>query len=195
MKKSITKEEINDLPSTHFDGEIHVIDHPDQVQPAVEYLEQHDIIGFDTEARPSFKKGHNNKVALLQLATEKHAFLFRLNKIGLHQDAANLLANENIIKVGVGIKDDLRALNGLRHFAAQGFIDLQHYVAYYGIENYSLRKLSAIVLNIRISKRQQLSNWESDRLKPGQLLYAATDAWASLKIYKRLKQRNGTMIN
>ena len=195
MKKSITKEEINEMPRSHFNGEMHVIDRPEQVEQAVTYLQQFNAIGFDTEAKPSFKKGKSNGIALLQVASDEHAFLFRLNILGLPPEVAAMMANEDILKIGVGIKDDLRGLKRLRPFNPASFIDLQDYVQYFGIENYSLRKLSAIVLNMRISKRQQLSNWESAELKEGQIRYAATDAWAPLKIYQSLKNLNGHSIS
>lgn len=186
MKKHITKEEIKELPRQYFEGDIFVVDQQDQVESAVEHLQQFDALGFDTESRPSFKKGQRNGVALMQVATGQRAFLFRLNKIHLSDSLVDLLEDASIKKIGVALKDDLQSLKKLRDFAPGGFLDLQEYVSYFGIESYSLRKLSAIVLNIKISKRQQLSNWECDNLKDGQLRYAATDAWAPLKIYEKL---------
>jgi len=187
FQKSITKEEVNEMPLQSFDGEIILVDQDEELQEAVQYLKKFPILGFDTETRPSFKKGRVNDVALLQLAANSKTFLFRINRIGLPQQLLDLLVDPQIVKVGAAIKDDIRGLQKLNDFDANGFLELQDYVSKFGIESFSLKKLSAIVLNFRISKRQQVSNWEAEELSLGQLRYAATDAWVSLKIFEKLK--------
>ncbi|MPQ46083.1 3'-5' exonuclease domain-containing protein 2 [Marinifilum sp. N1E240] len=187
FQKSITSEEANKMPLKAFEGEIILIDQYEDLMEAVQYLKKYDILGFDTETRPSFKKGKVNDVALLQLAANSKTFLFRINKIGLPSELTDLLKDPEIMKVGAAIKDDIRGLQKLNDFDANGFLELQDYVSNFGIESFSLKKLSAIVLNFRISKRQQVSNWEASELSPGQLRYAATDAWVSLKIFEKLK--------
>ncbi|MDQ2177731.1 3'-5' exonuclease [Marinifilum sp. D714] len=187
FQKSITSEEANKMPLKAFEGDIILVDEYKDLYEAVQYLNKYSILGFDTETRPSFKKGKVNDVALLQLAANSKTFLFRINKIGLPEEIIDLLKNPNIVKVGAAIKDDIRGLQKLNDFDANGFLELQDYVSNFGIESFSLKKLSAIVLNFRISKRQQVSNWEAETLSPGQLRYAATDAWVSLKIFERLK--------
>lgn len=183
FKESITKEELTDLPLRWFEGEIVVVDSIAQVDSAVKLLQNETIIGFDTETKPSFKRGVNNQVALLQLSTKSHAFLFRLNKIGLPDKIKALLANPNIIKPGVAIHDDIKILKNLSDFKPAGFVELQEHAKEMGINNFSLKKLTAIVCGFRISKGQQLSNWEADVLTESQQIYAATDAWAALEIY------------
>ncbi|RUT73446.1 3'-5' exonuclease [Ancylomarina longa] len=187
FQKSITKEEVNKMPLQAFDGEIIMVDQYEELYEAIQYLKKYPILGFDTETRPSFKKGKMNDVALLQLAANSKTFLFRLNKIGLPVELTDLLGNPDILKVGAAIKDDIRGLQKINDFDANGFLELQQYVSKFGIESFSLKKLSAIVLKFRISKRQQVSNWEAEILSPGQLRYAATDAWVSLKIFETLK--------
>ncbi|MGQ1908335.1 3'-5' exonuclease [Marinifilum sp. RC60d5] len=187
FQKSITSEEANKMPLKAFEGEIILVDQYEDINDAVKYLKEYDILGFDTETRPSFKKGKVNDVALLQLAANSKTFLFRINKIGLPSQLTELLNDPNIMKVGAAIKDDIRGLQKLTDFDANGFLELQDYVSNFGIESFSLKKLSAIVLDFRISKRQQVSNWEAAELSPGQLRYAATDAWVSLKIFEKLK--------
>jgi ribonuclease D len=187
-RENITKEELKDLPLKQFEGDITLIDHSTQVRDAVEKLSQYTLIGFDTETRPSFKKGKVNKVALLQLSVENHAFLFRLNRIGLPEKLKNLLQSGRIIKPGIAIRDDIKVLQQLTPFTPHGFVELQDEVQDFGIHNFSLKKLAGIVLGFRISKAQQLSNWEAPTLTQPQLVYAATDAWVSLKIYKSLFQ-------
>lgn len=187
FQKSITSEEVNKLPLQAFEGDIILVEQDDDLNEAVQYLRKYRILGFDTETRPSFKKGKVNDVALLQLAANSKTFLFRINKIGLPEELISILGDPEIVKVGAAIKDDIRGLQKINDFDANGFIELQDYVSKFGIESFSLKKLSAIVLDFRISKRQQVSNWEAEELSPGQLKYAATDAWVSLKIFEKLK--------
>lgn len=184
FKEKISKEELTGLPLKWFEGKIVVVDRPEQIKFTAEKLKEHQIIGFDTETRPSFKKGKVNKVALLQLSTPDQAFLFRLQKTGLPHEIIEILANPEIIKPGVAIRDDIKALRDMKKFEPAGFIELQDYAKELGIQNFSLKKMAAIVLGFRISKSQQLSNWEADSLSEAQQIYAATDAWTALEIYR-----------
>ncbi|HJX70754.1 MAG TPA: 3'-5' exonuclease, partial [Bacteroidales bacterium] len=142
---------------------------------------------FDTETRPSFKRGRKHKVSLLQLATADEALIIRLNKVGLPDRIISLFENENIKKIGLALRDDIRSLNQLRSFKPEGFIDLQQYVKNFNILDNGLKKLAANILGFRISKKQQTSNWEKDTLDDDQLIYAATDAWVCYKIYDTLQ--------
>lgn len=182
----IDEEYVKTLPVKSFEGTIHLIDSAEKVKETEHLLASEKILGFDTETKPSFTKGKNNNVAMLQLACENHAFLFRLNKIKLPGFVTGILENPDIIKVGVAIKDDIKSLHRLRPFTAAGFVELQDFVKVYGIEDNGLKKLVANVLGFRISKKNQTSNWESPVLTPEQIIYAATDAWTCFKIYTRL---------
>ena len=82
---SITSEAVNLLPTGSFPGEIVVVDRSELIADACAYLSECDVIGFDTETRPSFTKGVMNKVSLLQLSSGERAFLFRLNRIALEK--------------------------------------------------------------------------------------------------------------
>jgi ribonuclease D len=186
FEKSISPEDFLDLPLTSFEKEIYVVENKEQIEFAVNYLRQQSILGFDTETKPAFKKGQKNEVALLQLSSYDKAFLFRLNKIKLDGGIRKVLSDSTIIKVGVAIKDDLNALKKKSSFEPQSFVELQELVKKYGIQSFSLQKLSAIVLGVRISKSKRLSNWEAETLNEAQLKYAATDAWVALEIYKKL---------
>jgi len=190
FKESITKEELVDLPLKWFEGEIVIVDNEKTLREAVKVLSEQSIIGFDTETKPAFKKGVFNKVALLQLSTKKQAFLFRINKIGLPKEVCSILSNPEIAKPGVAIRDDIKALLVLRYFKPGGFVELQDSAQELGILNFSLKKLTAIACGFRISKGQQLSNWEAEELTEKQQIYAATDAWTSLKIYKKFQNNN-----
>jgi ribonuclease D len=188
FKPTITKEEIAELPVQKFEGEIFYIDTIENFEIHIGDLKNERVLGFDTETKPTFKKGALNKVSLLQLSTSAKAYLFRLNKIGLPKALASILANNSIIKVGVAIHDDIVSLRKLKEFKPNGFIDLQQFVKDYGILDNGLKKLTANILDFKISKRQQTSNWEAEELNQAQIEYAATDAWVCCEIYKTLMQ-------
>lgn len=186
MKKSISNDELAELPLGSFEGLVSVIEQPEDLDSALEYLGRQTILGFDTETRPAFKKGQIYPVSLLQLSTSEQAFLFRINKIGLPIGLVKILASSKILKIGVAIRDDIKILQRIVPFKPSGFIELQDLVKDYGIENFSLKKLSAIVLGFRISKSARLTNWDAPELTEQQLIYGATDAWVSCEIYKEL---------
>jgi ribonuclease D len=191
--KKFEKAMISSLPVAEFEGRIIVILTPDETEKAVRYLLAQEILGLDTETRPSFKKGHQHKVALLQVATPDTCFLFRLNHTGLTPALVELLEDTMVTKVGLSWHDDLNSLHKLGDFKAGHFIDIQEYVRDVGIEDMSLQKLFANLFGRKISKRQQLSNWEADILNERQKRYAATDAWACILMYNellRLKETN-----
>lgn len=185
---TISNEEASAMEAVAFDGKIVVVNNLSALEDACKYLLKQPILGFDTETRPSFQAGVSYKVSLLQLSTMDRCYLIRLNKVPLTRQLQTILKNPDIKKVGVNVRDDIRNLNALRRFTAGGFIELQHEVHNYGIQEQGLRKISAIVLGKKVSKAQRLSNWEANRLTPQQIMYAATDAWSSLKIYLKLTE-------
>ena len=154
---------------------------------AVRYLSKFSMIGFDTETRPAYKKGSHHSVSLIQLSTEDTCFLFRVNILGFPKCLSDLLSNPKIKKVGLSLRDDFASINRRQALIPEGFIDLQKIVQEYGITDISLQKVYAILFNKKISKNQRLTNWEADVLTDSQKKYAALDAWACLKIYKKLK--------
>ena len=188
--RSITKEEIATFNSEEFNGRIYVVDTPDKADKAVHYLSGFNNLGFDTETRPTFRKGNLNSVALIQLATNKRCYLFRLNRIGSSPSLIRLLSDLSIRKVGLSLKDDFSSMSRRMKFTPQGFFDLQKIVLEHNIADKSLQKIYAILFQKKISKNQQLSNWEADELSYAQKKYAALDAWACLKIYEKLCNTN-----
>ena len=188
-KAHIEKNEINTMPTVAFEGRIITIDTPQAVDQAIIALSKESHIGIDTETRPSFRKGVQHDVSLIQLSTSDTCFLIRLNRTGIPDSLLKFLENKQIAKIGLSLHDDYQGLCKRRKFKAGSFIDLQKEVGKYGIEEMSLQKIFAIIFSGRISKSQQLTNWENDVLTDKQKLYAATDAWACLKIYNELNQR------
>ena len=190
-KKSISKEELNALPMMRFEGEIVLIEDEQEIEAAIIECEQHKQIGFDTETRPAFKKGVYYPVALLQLSTPTKAFLIRVNKTGPHPALTTLFENNSISKIGIGLRDDIVELKKLAPFNPKNFIDLNELGEKSGMESIGARKLSGIFFGKRISKSQQVSNWENETLTEAQMYYAATDAWICLGIYDGIMQMNG----
>ncbi len=183
------------MPIIQFEGRIFVIDTIAETEKAVKALSTEKIIGIDTETRPAFKKGVHHKVSLLQLSTADTCFLFRLCRLGMPDSLIQLLESREITKVGLSLHDDYQALKRRKPFTPGSFLDLQKYVTEFGIEEMGLQKMYAIVFGQRISKSQQLSNWDIDVLTDKQELYAATDAWACLNIYNKLEQVKRGIIN
>ena len=186
--KSISPEDIEKLEYASFPGKITVIDSVGaEFNRAIVYLRSQKVIGFDTETRPCF--GPNQPrygVSLLQLSGPEKAFLFRVKNMGMHRRLCNLMSDKRILKVGAAIHDDIRGLQKLKEFTPGSFVDLQKIVWEYGIKDKSVKKMTAIILGFRISKTQQLSNWEAETLSESQCKYAATDAWVCREMYLKL---------
>ncbi|MFC2089271.1 3'-5' exonuclease [Bacteroidota bacterium] len=185
--KEIDKEAINKLEVRHFAGDIRLIEDAVSCRSAMEEIQRYSALGFDTETKPAFKKGKQNIIALIQISNHTTAWLFRTNLIGIPPELKAILENDRILKIGAGLHDDMRGMRKLANFAPGGFLDLQKYVEAFNIESKSLKKIAAIVLGYKISKSQQMSNWEAESLTLQQQQYAATDAWVCLEIYNKLR--------
>jgi len=184
----ISKELLQWMPIAAFEGEVVVVDRPEQVGDAVAYLRRQRVIGVDTEARPSFQRGTHYPTALVQIATHERCYLFRLTHVGMPQELADIFADPTICKVGLAFKDDINGLRRRRNFVPANCVDVQSMVTRYGILELGLQKIFAICFGKKISKTQQLTNWENSHLTPEQARYASTDAWATLLIYEDLLQ-------
>lgn len=170
-----------------FPGRIHLIDKPELVDAACEELMKHDILGMDTETKPSFRKGVIHHVSLLQLSTTEDCYIFRLNKVGYPEQLVKIINDEKILKVGIALHDDLKDLRKLNHNSKPlNTVDLNKMAQQLDFESIGAKKLSALVLGFTISKSEQTSNWEAQNLSHGQLRYAATDAWICNLIYRKL---------
>lgn len=180
--------DIPNLELISFEGEIIVIDAPKSVELAVNELRSASVLGFDTETKPSFKKGEKYSIALLQLSTDKKAYLFRLNKIGLPEPIVDILSSTEIKKVGLAIRDDLRGLKELANFEPKNFIEIQDVAKVKGLKSQGLQTITEEIFQKRLSKKAKLTNWEAMKLTEAQILYAATDAWIGLQIYTHLEK-------
>ena len=189
LQSKIDKKIVAELPKVSFPGRIFVIYTEAEARKAIDYLNTHVLVGVDTETRPSFRKGAVNKVALLQVSTYDTCFLFRLNHLGLPDFLEEFLQND-VLKIGLSLKDDFAMLRRRNQKDPRmgNWVELQDYVASFGIEEKSLQKIYGILFGEKISKSQRLSNWEAEHLTEPQKQYAATDAWACLNIYNRLQE-------
>lgn len=187
--ENILPEAIETMPLASFPGEICVIDSlSEDYRSAIRYLKRQKILGFDTETKPCFTPHTPNPgVALLQLSGGGKAFLFRIKSLGMQRALCNILANPDIVKVGAATTDDVRGLQRYAKFKPASFVDLQKIVPEWGIRDKSVKKMAAIILGVKVSKTQQLSNWEADTLSDPQMKYAATDAWICREMYLKLK--------
>lgn len=188
----LSKEDLREFPLLAFEGQIHVIESEEECDDAIAELRKHSILGFDTEKKPTFKKGEYNPTAMVQLSTNDDAYLFRMNKMGYPQSLFDLMSDDSILKLGISIDDDLKDLQKVRKYHPKGFTDMNDVAKELGSKHIGVKKLAAIFLEHRISKNQQTSNWENDLLTESQMKYAATDAWICLAIYNELK--NSAMI-
>jgi ribonuclease D len=187
-KVTITNEEINALPLGAFEGKVFVIDQAIDLSEIFSEINQHKVVGFDTETKPVFVRGHQNKVALMQIALPDKVFLIRLNKTGVEQEIIDFLENENILKAGVALRDDIKALQRLKKFTPKGVVELADMAKKAGLMEEGVKKLTGLLLGFRVSKTAQTSNWEAVAFNEKQISYAATDAWVCLEIYKKLNK-------
>lgn len=188
----ISKEQLSQLPVEAYSGRIILVQDILTARKAMRYLSDCSIVGFDTETRPSFKKGENHQVALMQISTTDSCFLIRLNRLGVFPELKEFLENPRVTKIGLSLKDDFHMINRLTPIEPQGFVEIQSLAKEYGITDSSLAKIYAILFDLRISKSQRLTNWEAVELTQPQQQYAALDAFACLRIYHYL--RSGAFV-
>ncbi len=186
FQKYVSKDEIKNYSIEKFPGKIFVIEKEEDVAAAYLHLKNQKIIGFDTESKPTFKKGITSKVSLIQFSTENQAFLFRINKIGFKEEIIHLISSKKIKKIGIAINDDIKALQKIKNFEVNNIIDLNQLALKLGFESIGAVKLSILILGFSISKSVRLSNWEKKSLTMSQIEYAATDAWICNMIYNKL---------
>lgn len=185
----LTKEEINALPLRQYEGPVHLIRSEQDLERALTGLQKEDVLGFDTETKPSFKKGERHLPALLQLATRDAVYVFQLKIFSLPPAILDILANSGILKAGVAIGRDVSELKDISPFKPAGFIDLGEIAQKTDLNHHGLRSMTARLLGFRISKQAQLSDWSRAKLTSRQIRYAATDAWVSRKLYFALKEK------
>ncbi|MBN1268606.1 MAG: 3'-5' exonuclease domain-containing protein 2 [Kiritimatiellae bacterium] len=190
MESRLGREEINRLPVRRYEGPVRVVRTAAEAVEAAALLRRDQVLGFDTETRPSFRKGEAYPPALVQLAGRGVVCIFQLRHVEFPEPLSELLSAPDVVKAGVALGRDVAELKQVRAFTEGGFVDLGNMARRLGIQNHGLRGLAAVLLGFRITKRAQKSNWARDDLTPAQIQYAATDAWVSREIYLKLLERS-----
>jgi ribonuclease D len=183
IPRAITREELVALPIRQYEGEVNLVATPTELARAREDIRAEQVVGFDTETRPSFRKGESHLPSLLQVATARKVHVFQLSRVDCSEAAAELLGSPVIIKAGIGLNHDLGHLKRLLPFDAAALLDLGEIAKRHGLHQSGLRNLAGLFLRFRISKGAQTSNWAAPRLSEQQIRYAATDAWACRQLY------------
>jgi len=175
------------LPIRRYQGEVCLVETREDLARAQADLLEESVVGFDTETRPAFIKGVHHLPCLVQVATARAVYLFPLRRQELFPVLAGMLAATRVVKVGIGLADDLRLLKEVFLFDAVNMFDPGSIARRHGLEQSGLRNLAGIFLGFRIPKGKQTSNWAAARLSPAQITYAATDAWACRELYLRYR--------
>jgi ribonuclease D len=190
IERRFSKEEINALPLRHYEGEIVLVRTPAELRDATARLRTAELVGFDTETRPAFRKGQSYPPALVQLAGPDAVFIFQLKRLGFPKPLRDLLADPRLTKAGVACDRDIDELRALARFKPAAFIDLGSAAREAGLQNHGLRGMTAVLLGFRISKGARQSNWARTDLTEKQLRYAATDAWVGRRLFEEMSKRN-----
>jgi ribonuclease D len=175
------------LPIRRYEGEVCLVATRSELERALAELRQEDVVGFDTETRPAFRKGETFLPCLVQAATARRVYLFQLRQPQEHQVLAELLAESRVVKAGVALANDLRSLKLLFPFTESNTLDLGIVARRWRMSQTGLRNLAGIFLGIRIPKGARTSNWAAARLSAAQVAYAATDAWACRELFLRYR--------
>lgn len=186
----ISREEMSELPLQRYDGPVHLLASPSDLEHALQDLRRENVIGFDTETRPAFRRGESYLPSLVQLATADAVYLVQVQRGNYSDTMREIFSSETMIKVGVSVRDDLRNLKNLFEFEDNAVVDLGKIARRHGLKQTGVRNLAGIFLGVRIPKGAKTTNWAARRLTPQQITYAATDAWVCRELYLRFKQLN-----
>ncbi|MDH3287510.1 MAG: 3'-5' exonuclease domain-containing protein 2 [Betaproteobacteria bacterium] len=185
--KSISKEDIANLPIRRYEGKVSLVTTLHDLQEAREDIREERVVGLDTETRPSFRKGENHLPCLVQAATARAVYLFQLSRLDVFPALVELLAKPDLAKAGVALAHDLRQLKLVFPFTVENVVDLGVVARRRGLGQTGVRNLAGMFLGFRIPKGNRTSNWAAPRLSPAQITYAATDAWACRELFLRFE--------
>jgi ribonuclease D len=187
-RHALTREEVNALPIRRYEGKVVLVASPEALERALEEIRAESVLGFDTETRPAFRPGEAYPPSLAQFAGSRAVYLFRLRRVDCAPALAGILGAPAIVKAGVGLADDFRALRKLFPFEECSALDLGVAARRAGLKQSGVRALAALFLGFRIPKGTNTSNWARTQLSPQQIAYAATDAWACRELYLRFRE-------
>lgn len=187
LRRTVSRDEINALPIRLYDGEVHVVASEHELAPALADILQEPVVGFDTETRPSFRVGESYPPSLAQVATARAVYLFQVRHKAIAAAVAQMLATEHVVKAGIGLADDLKALKKVIQFTEKSIVDLGAVATRHGLKQTGVRNLTGLLLGFRIPKGTKTSNWARPQLTRQQVTYAATDAWACRELFLRFR--------
>lgn len=187
MMRVISRDDLASLPIRRYEGTVSLVATAKELEQARADIRQERVVGFDTETRPSFKKGESHLPCLVQAATARAVYLFQLSRLDVFPALVELLARRDTVKAGVGLAHDLRQLKLVFPFTVNNVLDLGVVARRRGLGQTGVRNLAGMFLGFRIPKGNRTSNWAAPRLSPAQIAYAATDAWACRELYLRFE--------
>lgn len=188
LLRHVSREEVNALPIRRYEGPVHVIAAPGELAPAMDEILQETVVGFDTETRPAFRPGESYPPSLAQVATARAVYLFQVQRAEIAAAVARMLAEERIVKAGVGMADDLKSLKKVVAFHEKSIADVGTLAQRHGLKQSGVRNLAGLFLGFRIPKGTKTSNWARHQLTEQQIVYAATDAWACRELYLKFRE-------
>jgi ribonuclease D len=188
LQRTISREEVNELPVRRYEGEIRLVATSADLERAMADIRSERVLGFDTETRPAFQKGEQHPPCLVQAATARAVYLFPLQRMDFSAAVAEFLGARQIVKVGVSLAHDLRQLKLVFPIAEASVLDAGVTARRLGLEQTGLRNLAALFLGFRIPKGNRTSNWAARHLSTAQMRYAATDAWACRELFFRFQE-------
>ena len=185
--QGISRDDLASLPIRRYEGKVSLVATAKELEQARADFRQERVVGFDTETRPSFRKGESHLPCLVQAATAQAVYLFQLSRLDVFPALVELLAKRDTVKAGVGLAHDLRQLKLVFPFTVNNVLDLGVAARRRGLGQTGVRNLAGILLGFRIPKGNRTSNWAAPRLSPAQINYAATDAWACRELYLKFE--------
>lgn len=178
---------------------IEVINTCEHLQEIMNSIQLTPFIGFDSEQKPTFKKGEaNNGVCLIQLATKEKCYLIQIKQIKNLKPLIDFLENEKIIKIGTGLKGDNVALFKQFNLRVKSMIDLEDIFKKLSSKNQiGAKKAASIILNEKLQKSKNISrsNWENEELTSGQIKYASEDATVVYDVMSEILKQYPFVIN
>src|SRR5262245_21063536 len=144
--RAISREDLAKLPILRYAGRVCVVTTQEELEAARADIRHESVVGIDTETRPAFRKGESYPPSLVQVATARAVYLFQLRRAGVFPALTEMLSDPRIVKAGVGLADDLRALKNVFAFEEQNAVDVGALARAKGSRQTGVRNLAGIHL-------------------------------------------------
>ena len=173
-------------------GQIELVTSAVQADQALDALQACAVLGFDTESKPTFQRHEvSSGPHVVQLATAERAWVFQLLDARCCDVVGQLLSSAAITKAGFGLGDDRKRIVSKLGVYPAAVLDLNTVFWRKGYRrDMGVKGAVAVLFNRRFikSRKATTSNWANPRLSEAQLVYAANDAYAALRVYEALEQ-------